>query len=277
MAGIHAALMATGMDGMEACHVIAGDISPEAANAALNGWLRGMELAIYRFDLGNAPWLTCLPDGMRIDGWLALDGCVNLRMLPMDLVVTKGLCAKDCVNLRSLPDVIDLETHLNIVGCRSLERLPDGMRVGGNAYLDRCDALKSLPKGMRVGGNLYLSGCVGLRELPEDIGDEDSGGIGAIVLDGCSGLMSLPERMVVRDGLDLTGCSGLVRLPERLAMDDGNLDLRGCVRWDGRIPAWDGVDMLVTDMTYDAGMGSAGNGWITLSEWRDRYPHGEPR
>jgi hypothetical protein len=156
---------------------------PEAANAALEAWLRPVPAAgrIHCWTLPSSPWLTSLPDGLRTSGWIHLTGCPNLAALPCDLNVNGGIYADNC-------------PALTMVGAK--------VQIVGGLHLSGCEALSSLGDNLAVGQDLILKGCVRLRALPEGLV------VGrALDLNGCSSLVSLPPRLLVEGELDLRGCS----------------------------------------------------------------------
>ncbi len=85
-------------------------------------------------DLSNSS-ITSLPDGLRVSGYMFLNGCTSLTSLSDDLYVGRSL---------------------NLFGCTSLKSLPNGLKVGGYLVLNGCTSLTSLPNGLQVGLNLDL-------------------------------------------------------------------------------------------------------------------------
>jgi hypothetical protein len=57
--------------------------------------------------LSHAKWLRGLNDGLTVTGSLALDGCVNLRSLPLNLTVCGSLDLNNCPKLSLDKEVVE--------------------------------------------------------------------------------------------------------------------------------------------------------------------------
>jgi hypothetical protein len=91
-----------------------GVACPELAMAALGEWLIGHRGIKANVELGMATWVTALPDGVRVAGWLDLRGS-GLVSLPAGLKV----------------EVLDLH------GCERWDgRIPADAKVSGKVYTD---------------------------------------------------------------------------------------------------------------------------------------------
>jgi hypothetical protein len=104
----------------------------------------------------------------------------------------------------------------------------EGRTLEGSVAFTRWPKLTSLPPGLVVNGFLALDGT-GLQALPD----------GLVVrgyLDLCdTPIASLPERLTVEGDLHLEWVPHLVTLPKGLKVAN-DLIIRGCPKWDGRIP-----------------------------------------
>jgi hypothetical protein len=89
--------------------------SPEAANAWFNAWLAQKALATGRLDCQGMAWLTSLPDGLRVDGYLGLNE----------------------TGLRSLPRGLRVEGNLTLFDAPAWDgRIPEDTEVGGTVYTE---------------------------------------------------------------------------------------------------------------------------------------------
>jgi hypothetical protein len=123
-------------------------------------------------------------------------------------------------------------------------RVVPELDLSGRAWAD------ALPDGLSV--NCWPSGD-GLRE-------------GGFLMLRWAPIRSLPRNLTVADFVSLDG-SALETLPEGLRIG-GDLDLRGCASWDGRIPADAQIGGRVeTDRHPDGG--------LRLRDWRAAHPDGE--
>jgi len=97
-----------------------------------------------------------LPEGLKVEGVLDLQGCTSLTSLPKGLKVGESLYLFGCTGLTSLPDGLKVGVDLYLDGCTGLTSLPNGLKVGWSLYLDGCTGLTSLPKGLKIDGDLSL-------------------------------------------------------------------------------------------------------------------------
>ena len=100
-------------------------------------------------------FLTGLPDGLKVSGYLELSKCINLKSLPTGLEVTGDCYLCGCINLESLPADLKVSGSLNLKGCIGLTSLPAGLKVGGYLEITGCTGLKSLPNDLMVDGPIY--------------------------------------------------------------------------------------------------------------------------
>jgi hypothetical protein len=108
--------------------------SPIMASDVLLAWGRNRTVD-GNLRLIDRAWVTALPEGLAVAGWLALSGCAELA---------------------SLPDGLKVGTSLYLCDCRSLGSLPAGLEVGGGLDLSGCAALTALPRDMRLAGDLVV-------------------------------------------------------------------------------------------------------------------------
>jgi hypothetical protein len=251
---------------------------PDLALMALLEWGRNTRIEGDLTLIGT--WIEALPEGMTVQGRLILED-VALTALPAGLRV--GGLFMNGATLTGLPTDLQVGEALFMqnTGIRSL---PAGLRVGGDIYGDG-SALEALPEGLWVGKSLHLRDCVNLDRLPDRLWVTGSLALsgtqvtaipdGAVVgkslmLSGCP-IVSLPDGLVLgvkgdRNGnLDLNH-TPIVTLPKRMFLS-GNLELRGCLAWDGRISK--GVQ--VGEMVYT----DAHPGGVRLATWRADHPTGE--
>ena len=98
--------------------------------------------------INNCPKLTTLPNGLRIEGELAMrsedDKNLNITHLPDDLFVGGKLDISGCSRLKSFGRRTKINGTLDIRGCWFLESLPEDLEVGGDLLLNN-SGLKVLP------------------------------------------------------------------------------------------------------------------------------------
>jgi hypothetical protein len=201
----------------------ARDIPPEKAKAAIeSGKWNGPGRVTGRLDLSNfqgtslpsglhcydldarGSRLTSLPDDLRIDSRLLLDGSRTLQSIPPGFEAG-SISLRDCTSLRALPEGIST-WFLDLTGCTAFETWPE--------------------RGTVHHGALILRGCSGLRTLPRWLER-----LSQLDVAGCAQLSSLPEGLTVSGWVDLGG-TGITGLPASL--QGVSLRWRG-VRIDERI------------------------------------------
>jgi hypothetical protein len=102
---------------------------PEAGNAALNAYLKGVTVAD-NLRLSNQRWVTALPSGLRVERILDLQG-TGVTALP------EGLESGGTLDLRgtpivSLPAGLAAYRGLLLTGCRAWDgRIPEDLRTQG--------------------------------------------------------------------------------------------------------------------------------------------------
>jgi hypothetical protein len=162
-------------------------VRPDLARTALGAWGAGRNVPC--LNLARRSWVTDLPEGLTVDGFLRLDGCENLECLPAGLRVGKGLVLSGCHRLRALPERLIVGDSLVMYDCVQITTLPDDLKVGEDLHLGRCIGITHLPEGLvvpgcleiaclriaalparlRVGTALYLNSCANLSALPSDL------------------------------------------------------------------------------------------------------------
>ena len=110
--------------------------------------------------------ITSLPEGLKIEGDLALIDCTNLMYLPEGLKVGGSLNLHR-TKINSLPKGLKVRGHLDLAysDIASLS-LPEGLEVGENLKLGKIK-ITSLPEGLKVGGFLDFRGTQ-LQEYTDD-------------------------------------------------------------------------------------------------------------
>jgi hypothetical protein len=109
--------------------------------------------------------LVRLPDGLRVEFRLDLDGSRALVALPRGLTIGT-LVLRGCTALTELPARLDV-CFLDLQGCTGLTALPRDLTVrGGHINLADCTALTRLPAAPGQVAQLDLRNCAGLRSLP---------------------------------------------------------------------------------------------------------------
>jgi hypothetical protein len=180
-----------------------GEIHPDLARQVFAEWGRGRTVDS-DLHLGHLPWVTGLPEGMRVRGYL------NLRGLP----------------IRVLPQRLTVGGTLWLDGTL-VEAVPAGVRAKGSLKLTGTPVV-TLPKGFRVGGGLYLTDTP-IAHLPEGLGVD-----GPLVLSGTQ-VKELPRNLKVGGGLTLDG-TPIRALPPGL-VTAGAVSLRDCPAWNQHVPA----------------------------------------
>ena len=144
--------------------------------------------------------------------------------------------------------------------CSWLTTLPEYLEVAGTLDL-RGTQVTVLPRGLQVAGHFLLTGTA-IVSLPENLVVGDS-------LD-CRNtkFAALPEGLKVARHLNLA-FSQIRELPKAMNVG-GNLTLTLCRQWDGRLPP----DAQVGGLVFSEKGSPSG---LSLAEWRERFPNGEPR
>ena len=86
-------------------------------------------------ELGDEPQITECPDGLIVDGWLAIDKWAKVTALPDNLSQVGGT--------------------LDISYSSDLKHLPDNLTVGGDLDLRRCTGITMLPRDAKIGGGVF--------------------------------------------------------------------------------------------------------------------------
>jgi hypothetical protein len=274
---------------------------PVGANLALNAYLEGRTLDD-NVVLKGRPWITSLPEGLRVMGFLRLDG-TGITRLPDRFTVGRWL-AVDHTPLESLPEGLTVNEFLDI-SYTQVKALPERFRVGGYLNLSHT-GISALPDGLAVDSFLSLNGCpiatlpAGLRvngllslkdtpvrALPEDLVVSESLVLtgsrierlpdcvkkvgGSLHLDQTP-ITALPDGLEVTHYLTLEGAS-IRSLPAGLAVK-GSLILNGCADWDGRIPEDAKVGFGKDGGWVFSGRDDLGERGVSAEAWRTRFPHG---
>jgi hypothetical protein len=209
---------------------------PGVAQAGLDRWARNRMLAS-NCRLAERTWITALPEGFTVEGFLDLDRCESLASLGKGLKVGGDLLLE---------------------GCGKLQALPKNLSVGEDLEL-KGSGVTALPKGLKVGRNLNLEG-LRLTKLPDDLA------VGHSLFLTSSAIRTLPAGLALQGNLDLS-FSRIRTLPAGLKVKE-SLFLLKCRAWDGRIPADADLGAVFTDR-YPGG--------LPLAAWRLRHPEGESR
>jgi hypothetical protein len=161
---------------------------PAAANATLNAYLAGRHLE-GGLVLEGLEWLTALPQGLRVVGFLQVMD-TPLASLPKGLVVD-GYCTLWETQVRSLPEGLQVGQGLLLFG-ETIQTLPEGLRVGGELDLKGCGAWDGrIPPDAEVGGKIR-SNChskdLTLKQwrakFPDGVGWRDGAKIPAVTPEG---------------------------------------------------------------------------------------------
>jgi hypothetical protein len=89
------------------------DHAPEVADAWLNTWLAGRGRIEGDLILYAHGWITRLPEGFSVEGYLDLDGTA-IRALPVGLQVGGNLSVGGCLGLTGLPAGLEVGGSLNM-------------------------------------------------------------------------------------------------------------------------------------------------------------------
>jgi hypothetical protein len=91
----------------------------------------------------------------RVDGYLALNHCKNLKSLGKLTYIAKDIFLTE-TPIKKIPDfIINVNGILSLIGT-DIEDLNNLQRVKNSLYLDNTPNLKSLGKLKHVGGDIYL-------------------------------------------------------------------------------------------------------------------------
>jgi hypothetical protein len=154
------------LDAIEAFSGVA-ILDPRAANLALNAYLED-EWVSGDLDLRERPWVTCLPENLRVGGTLNLCGG-PLESLPIGLVVRGDLVLRKTA-IAVLPEDLRVGGSLQLQEAL-IEALPPGLvanGVKGSLWLGGTQ-IQVLPDGLRLWGALDLWGTP-LVHLPRGLG-----------------------------------------------------------------------------------------------------------
>jgi hypothetical protein len=206
---------------------------PQRANAALAAFLAGRTVD---GDLGVAHmrWVTSLPAHLTVTGDLELR--------------ESGITA--------LPERLAVGGHVLFHGAK-ITTLPDDLEVGGNLILIHSN-LAVVPERLRVGGALSLQDTL-VAAIPKGLRAHD-----LYLGDSRAKDLVLPDGLALAGRLDLAN-TPIASLPGHLAV--GELNLLGCLRWNGWIPDSAQVGKRIFTDGHPDGVG--------LEEWRRRHPYGE--
>ena len=83
----------------------------------------------------DEPQITECPDGLIVDGWLAIDKWSKVTALPDNLSQVSGT--------------------LDISYSSDFKHLPDNLTVGGDLDLRRCTGITMLPRSATIGGRVF--------------------------------------------------------------------------------------------------------------------------
>jgi hypothetical protein len=121
-------------------------------------------LSCYHLELQGTS-IVDLPDDLRVEFRLDLEGCAALERLPESLSVG-SLNVRNCSSLQSLPEGLRCY-FLDLSGCTSVDHWPREASVSvGRLAMRGCLQLRSLPSWLTQVAQLDLRDCVGLSELP---------------------------------------------------------------------------------------------------------------
>jgi len=107
-----------------------------------------------------------LPNGLRVNGYLSLEGCTSIESLPESLIVDWDLLLRDCISLTGIPTGTKFSGSLHLKNCISLKTLPKKLYVKTYADFCGCTELTELPSDLTVGNILHIERCPNLRKLP---------------------------------------------------------------------------------------------------------------
>ena len=121
----------------------------------------------YQLDLQNTA-VRSLPDSLRVEHRLDLEGCVALESLPAGLKVG-CLSVRGCTALRRLPEGLDCY-FLDITNCTAMDGWPERASVSVGRFTARfCLQLRTLPPWLTSIAQLDLRDCTNLRDLPDGL------------------------------------------------------------------------------------------------------------
>jgi hypothetical protein len=143
---------------------------------------------IENLELNEREYLTSLPPGLSVPGYLGINNCTALTHLPKGLSVGGSCDLFYCPALTQVPEGLSIGISLQIAVCPALTQLPAGLSIPHDLTLSSCSALTQLPEGLSVGRDLILDRCISLAQLPEGL----SVG-GRMSLRNCTSLTQLPE------------------------------------------------------------------------------------
>jgi hypothetical protein len=152
-------------------------------------WLRALPARLHCqvLELRNAA-VESLPDDLRVELRLDLQGCTALESLPPGLTVG-ALNLRGCTGLRELPEGLEC-SYLDVVGCSALRRFPERGEIRiGNVLARDCPALTELPPWLTRVAQLDVSGCVHIKSLPPGLR------VSSWIDVGKSGLRELPPAL----------------------------------------------------------------------------------
>jgi hypothetical protein len=121
-------------------------------------------LRCYELDASQTS-IRRLPDDIKVEYRLDLEGCAMLDWLPQGLKVG-SLVLRDCTALESLPEGLEVY-FLDITGCTRLVHWPrsGALRIG-RLLARGCTRLRSLPAWLTNLSQLDVGGCANLTDLP---------------------------------------------------------------------------------------------------------------
>jgi hypothetical protein len=108
-----------------------------------------------------------LPNGATVAGYLDLYEETPCKSLPEGLKVDGSMCLNGCT-FQSLPKGLNVYGNISIFDWTTLNGLPEDLKVGGHLFLRGCKSLNTLPKDLKVNGDLYLRGRTFLK-LPQGV------------------------------------------------------------------------------------------------------------
>ncbi len=151
--------------------------------------------------LTGEPWLTRLPEGLRVEGRLGISGCHRLAG-PIIGLSADSLEISDCAALVGL-----------------IEDSAQGLLVPGDLVLQDCPVLDLFPEVAAIRGDLHVSNC-GLGWMQMGHGEPWKLAVGgSATIEGCVGLKSLPLQMAVGGDLHILDCPQLGRSSWRPSPD----------------------------------------------------------
>jgi hypothetical protein len=158
-----------------------------------------------------------LPDDIKVNGSVVLEGCTKLVSLPNDFVVD-GILNLSYTHITSLPKGLVVRDNLLLIGT-NIEELPDDLVVGGDLDLS-ISHIKSLPENLTIGGNLILCGCTDILSLPKGLK------IGGFLVLRDVNIESLPDDIIIYRDITLYHLKGF-SIPENFTVY-GDLSIIEC-------------------------------------------------